>query len=835
MHDRAHTIDHIIRRCWEERSDGIAQGMDLVAVGGYGRGELHPGSDIDLLILHDSADAEAIGEAITSFLTFLWDIGLEVGHSVRTLADCQTQAKADLSVMTTLLESRLLCGAGNLFSRLPDTIARENTWDSPAFFNGKVAEQSARHLRYHDTAHNLEPNIKGSPGGLRDIQILTWIALRHFGFGSLEKLVETGLLTAGQLRILRSSQAFLWRIRFALHLLTGRREDRILFDHQMKLAEMLEYEDASYTLAVEQMMQRYYRAVMEVSRINEMTLQQFEEVILGGETEPQRTLGTSFQVRNGYIETTSDEVFARDPSTLLEIFYLLENNPELRGIAAKTIALVKQHLWLIDEGFRQNPRNHRLFLGILRAPRGVSRTLRRMNTYGVLGLYIPAFGRVVGRMQYDLFHAYTVDAHTLFVVENLRRLALPEWSDDLPHVSQVMQQFDKPEIVYLAGLFHDIAKGRGGDHSELGAVDAESFCLEHGMTRYEAGLVAWLVEHHLTLSITAQKKDLNDPGVILEFARTVGDRIHLEHLYVLTVADVRGTNPSLWNSWKDSLFRELYLATLRTLRHGFANPIVQEELVNDRRTAARNLLFESNLDEEQWQPIWEDFSHEYFLRYKPPEIAWHTQILAERSSPARILVATNSEISDANTLVTVYAPKDLYSFARSTAVLDQLGLDIVHARIVPTASDQSIDTFTILGPDGEPVRDDRIIEQIKARILQALEDSDVEEVVVNRRVPRIAKAFNVPVAIDFSRDAKNERTVVEIIAGDRPGLLSRIGAAFERQGVVIQAAKITTIGERAEDVFFITTEEAHPLTDSQCESLSDALNIALEQSELNLF
>lgn len=828
--DRARAIDLIINRCWLAQTGERSQSMDLVAVGGYGRGELHPGSDIDLLIMHDSADVATIEESITSFLTFLWDIGLEPGHSVRTLAQCQSEAKADLTVMTTLLESRLISGSGKLYAQLPNFITGDATWDSVAFFNGKIEEQHKRHLRYHDTAHNLEPNIKGSPGGLRDIQILSWIARRHFGFGSLEKLVEVGILTAGQLRILRASRAFLWRIRFGLHLLNGRREDRILFDHQIKLAEILDYEDASYTLAVEQMMQRYYRAVMEVSRINEMTLQQFEEIIVGGDKEPSRQLGDNFQVRNGYIEAISDDVFARDPSTLLEVFYLLESKTELRGIAAKTIALIKQHLWLIDESFRQDPRHHRLFLDILRAPIGVSRTLRRMNTYGVLGLYIPAFGRIVGRMQYDLFHAYTVDAHTLFVVENLRRLSLPEWNHELPHVSQVMQKLDKPEIAYLGGLFHDIAKGRGGDHSELGAVDAEAFCLEHGMTRYEAHLVAWLVQEHLTLSVTAQKKDLNDPNVILEFARKVGDQMHLDYLYVLTVSDLRGTNPSLWNSWKDSLFLELYQATSRAIRRGFETPIDQDELVIYRQEYARRLLRETNLSDDQIQSVLKDFTPEYYLRHQPAEVAWHTQILAESRADEPIHVSINSEIFGNNTLVTVYASRELYSFARTTAVFDEFGLDIVDARIVPLENGHSIDTFTVLGPDGQRIDDARMTGQIREKILSALATTQTEDVVVHRRNSRVKKAFSVPVEIDFSRDATNERTVVEIIAGDRPGLLSEIGQVFEQEGVFIQAAKISTIGERAEDVFFITNKDNHPLTDDSCAELDKAISEAIAQA-----
>ena len=411
------------------------------------------------------------------------------------------------------------------------------------------------------------------------------------GTRTLAELVPHKFLTEGQLRILTAGRAFLWRIRFGLHLLTGRREDRLLFDHQVKLAQMLGYEDASFTLAVEQLMQRYYRTVMELSRLNEMLLQLFEEAILLDKNEPPLPLGPRFQSRNGYLEVADDQVFARDPSALLEMFLLLEQNLDLRGVNARTIALVKQHLWLIDEEFRQNPRHHRLFLDILRAPQGVTRTLKRMNTYGVLGLYIPAFGRIVGRMQYDLFHAYTVDAHTLFVVENLRRFALPRFDNEFPSCSTVMQRLEKPEVAYLAGLFHDIAKGRGGDHSELGAVDAEAFCLEHGMSRYDARLVAWLVQHHLLLSLTAQKKDLNDPNVVNEFARTVGDQTHLDYLYVLTVADVRGTNPKIWNSWKESLFAELYHSTRRALRRGVSNPIDKDEFITGRQSASRAAAF----------------------------------------------------------------------------------------------------------------------------------------------------------------------------------------------------------------------------------------------------
>jgi [protein-PII] uridylyltransferase len=824
---RARSIDRVMVACWNHFARSIAESADLVAVGGYGRGELHPESDIDLLVLLESGDAgPKSDEAIGRFLTFLWDIGLEVGHSVRTLDDCETEARKDVTVLTTLMEARLLGGPGRLFAALPEHIGPERMWSSADFFQAKVAEQEARHHHFHDTAYNLEPNVKGSPGGLRDIQTIGWVARRHLGVSRLEQLVDLDFLTEGQLRILLTGQAFLWRIRFGLHLLTGRREDRLLFDHQIKLAEMLGYEDASFTLAVEQLMQRYYRTVMEVSRLNEMLMQLFEEAILLDKSTPSLPINAHFQARNGYLEVVDEQVFARDPSALLEIFLLLEQNLDLKGVSARTIALIKQHLWLIDEEFRQNPRNHRLFLDLLRAPQGVTRTLKRMNTYGVLGLYLPAFGRVVGRMQYDLFHVYTVDAHTLFVVENLRRFALPRFNHEFPHCSAVMQQLEKPEIAYLAGLFHDIAKGRGGDHSELGAVDAESFCLEHGMSRYDARIVAWLVQHHLLLSMTAQKKDLHDPRVITEFARTVGDETHLDYLYVLTVADVRGTNPKIWNSWKDTLFWELYEATKRALRRGVSNPIDKDELIAETRARAERLLSEQGLPPERWQRIWESFSEEYFLRHRPEEIAWHIRVLSEAETTT--CVDINEVVSHGLTAVMVYAPKTLRTFKRATAVLDELGLTIVDARIVPLTEAQNLDTYFVLESDGSPIAGGRRLAEIKYRLLKSLRDEDTQSLKVTRRAPRQVRMFSTPVQVAATNDAVNERTVIELVAGDRPGLLLQVAKVFEQEHVALQNAKIATIGERAEDVFFVTTEDTNePLDEAHRERLGARLREAV--------
>ena len=827
VRQRSRLIDRIILAAWRRHVPLHGDRIALLAVGGYGRGELHPQSDIDLMLLLPEDLDGAAETAMAGFITFLWDIGLEVGHSVRTLEDCDREARGDVTVLTTLLESRLMAGPETLFADLNALLDTSRMWPAADFFRAKLDEQTLRHHRYHDTGYNLEPNVKGSPGGLRDIQMIAWLARRHLGTGRLTDLVEHGFLTPGQLEILTQARALLWRIRFALHILTGRREDRLLFDHQVRLAQMLGYEDASYTLAVEQMMQRYYRTVMEVSRLNEMLVQLFETAILLDPNAPITTLNARFQSRNGYLEAVDEELFQRDPSALLELFLLLEQNLDLRGVDAHTIALIRQHVGLIDEEFRQNPRNQRVFLEILRAPQGVTRTLKRMNTYGILGLYIPAFGRIVGRMQYDLFHAYTVDAHTLFVVENLRRLSLPRFDHELPEASRLMQKLPNPQVAYLAGLFHDIAKGRGGDHSELGAVDAEAFCLEHGMGRYDARLVAWLVRHHLVLSITAQKKDINDPDVISEFGRVVGDQVHLDYLYVLTVSDVRGTNPNLWNSWKATLFSDLYRRTTSALRRGLEHPIDLEELIAETQVNAQNILRNSAIGDAEITAIWQRFTSDYFVQYKAAEIAWHTEALLRGQDSDDLLVDLKETDNQGGTAILVYAPYRIHSFGRTTAVLDQMGLNVVDARIVPTAEGHSLDTYTVLESDGQPVTDQRRISELQARLMTALSASD-RSLTVTRRAPRQVRMFSTPVRISFSDDLTNSRTVLELVAGDRPGLLSQVGEVLRNQGVELENAKITTVGERAEDVFFITTHSGQPLPDTAQTILRDALLAVLE-------
>jgi [protein-PII] uridylyltransferase len=830
VHERAKLVDMVIRDLWHEHAGDLANDVALVAVGGYGRGELHPSSDVDIMLLLPRRLDKSDSERISAFVTCLWDVGLEIGSSVRTVKQCLQEAKMDLTVATTLMEARLIDGPQPLFDEMAAAVSPDQIWPSNEFFAEKRKEQIARHHRYDDSAYKLEPNVKGSPGGLRDIQMIGWVAKRHFGCATLGELVEHNFLTPGQLSRLQDGQAFLWRVRFALHVLTGRREDRILFDHQINLANMLGYEDATYTLGVEQLMQRYYRTVMDLSRLNEMLLQLFEEAILMDPDAKPVPLNDRFQVKNGFLQTVDDQVFANEPSALLELFLTLQQNPEIRGVSAYTVGLIKRNLHRIDEEFRQNPRNHRLFLSILRAPKGVTHELRRMNLYGVLGLYIPSFGRIVGRMQYDLFHAYTVDEHTLFVVSYLRRFALSRFDHEYPHCSRIMQGLEKPEIAYLSGMFHDIAKGRGGDHSELGAVDAESFCLEHGMGKYDARTVSWLVRQHLALSNTAQKKDIGDPDVINEFAALVGDQAHLDFLYVLTVADVRGTNPKLWNSWKASLFRDLYDLTSHALRRGLENPVDREQLILEKHEQARASLHDAGVAVEQIDAVWTLLDEDYFIRHKSDEIVWHTEWLADSDRSSEIgLVDIRRRQDGKGVEAVMYTPRTHRTFAHATAVVDELGMTIVDARIVSLQNDYSLDTFIFIEHDKRIEIDESRLSKIRRSLTRVLTAKGDDVAAVTRTVPRQARMFKTKTVVEFAAVSDQGRTVLELEAADRPGLLSKVGQTFIKQGVDIQTAKIMTIGERAEDVFYITDEAGLPLNEDAQQRLREGLFVKLDR------
>ena len=811
---RARLMDQLLLQAWPRFFGAGASDLALVAVGGYGRGELHPGSDVDLMLLLGEQALDGHRDALENFLTFLWDMGLEVGHSVRTVEDCAHEGAADITIATSLMESRLLAGSAPLFERMRAVTGPDRIWPDFAFFESKQRERQQRCHKYNETAFNLEPNIKEGPGGLRDLQMVGWVTKRHFGASTLWELVEHGFLSAREHEELIECRNFLWQVRFALHVLTGRREDHLLFDHQRRIARQLGYQDQDHNLAVEQFMQRYYRTVNALGRLNEMLMQLFEEAILLADDPDEPTpINRRFQARRGYLEVARPNVFLRYPFALLEIFLVLQQHPELKGLRAATIRLIREQLPLIDDKFREDMRPRSLFMEILRQPCGVTQQLRLMNSYGVLPAYLPEFGPIMGRMQYDLFHAYTVDQHILFVVRNLRRFFLARFVEELPRCNAIMAQLPKPELLYVAGLYHDIAKGRGGDHSELGAGDAERFCRRHGLSSFDTRLVAWLVRHHLTLSMTAQKKDIHDPAVIHDFARLMGDQMHLDYLYLLTVADIRGTNPKLWNTWRDSLLWQLYEATRRALRRGLDHPIDKEERIREVQTQARQRLRATGIDEARANRVWESFGDDYFLRHSADEITWHTRALLKQRYDERPLVLARDDPNRGGTEIFIHTLDQDNLFALITSLLDQLGLTILDARILTGHNGYALDSFTVLEDSGAPIRERGRIKEIITTLHHALSRPDATPILPSRHISRIQRAFQMPTCVSFREDEANSRTVVELVSWDRPGLLCRVGQAFMECGVQLHNAKIATMGARVEDVFFVTDRDNRPLND----------------------
>ena len=821
VYGRSALIDRVLQSIWQRVLREDAQHLTMVAVGGYGRGELLPHSDIDLMILLPATETAQQTAQITAFLTLLWDIGLEVGHSVRTVPDCVTEGERDITVATNLIEARHLAGSTELFEQMRKATSQKRIWCGASFFERKLEEQIARHHKFHDTSYNLEPNIKESPGGLRDIQMIGWVAKRHFGVDTLHGLVKQQFLTEREFCTLRDGQAFLWRIRFALHSLTRRREDRLLFDYQRTLAEQLGYKQGEGpALAVEQFMKDYYRTVFELNRLNDMLLQLFQEAILYANDPGEPVLiNNRFQARKGFIEARHERVFERYPFALLEIFLLLAQHQELKGVRASTIRLIRDHRHIIDDEFRNDLRTRSIFMEIIRQPRGVWHELARMNRYGILAAYLPAFGRIVGQMQYDLFHVYTVDVHSLFVLRNLRRFAAAEYAHEFPLHSELYAAIPKPELLLLAALFHDIAKGRGGDHSELGAADAIAFCTHHDLSQHDTQLVAWLVRNHLLMSTTAQRRDISDPAVINDFARHMQTTVRLNYLYLLTVADIRATSPELWNSWKSALLLELYKATRTALRRGLDNPFMQDEFIEATRTEARQLLLDAGVADTDIEAIWSNLDDDYFLRHSPQDIAWHTRCVIGHTDRDMPLVELRHSDARGGTELFIYTRADDTLFERTTALLDQLGLDIHDARITTAGDGHTLNTYLILDESGTPIRGAFQTQEIIATLTKALSTLDTQRPYVTRRPPRRFQHFNIPTRISFGVDTPSRRTVMELITRDRPGLLSAVGHAFTSCGVRLQNARIATFGSRAEDAFYITDTDNQPLQQTAQDAL----------------
>ncbi len=798
---RCRLVDDLLRQLW--RDQGFPDSVDLVAVGSYGRGELYPASDIDLLILLPGRPDEELAHRLESLISLFWDIGLEIGHSVRTVDECLKEAEGDITVQTALIETRLLTGDPELFRRFGEGL--RSRLNPQAFFKAKKLEQEERYVRYQETPFALEPNTKESPGGLRDLQLVLWIA-RAAGYGhSWQDLEQHGFITQEEVYALEQAQSQLETIRTRLHIVAGRREDRILFDYQEPLAEQLGYRATATRRASEMLMQRYYRTAKLVTQLNVILMQNLGAAIFPPPEQAPEILNDRFQNNHGLLDVIEEDIFQKRPGTLLEAFLMLEQHPELRGMTARTLRALWRARLLIDDAFRADPANRVCFIRLFQQRQGIVHEFRRMNQYGILGRYLPNFGQVVGQMQHDLFHAYTVDQHILQVLRNVRRFTMDEFAHEYPLCSRLINSFERHWVLFVAALFHDIAKGRGGDHSALGQKDAREFCESHGMSEEDTELVVWLVGAHLVMSQVAQKEDISNPGVIAAFAARVKDPRHLTALYLLTVADIRGTSPKVWNAWKGKLLEDLYGMTMTLLEKGEAPE--PKGVIQERQQEALRLLRYFALSDSVHERLWKQLDTVYFLRHSAEEIAWHTRCLHYRINSEAPVVKTrlrHGENSPTCALqVMVYTPDQPDLFARLCGFFGRAGYNIVDAKIHTTKHGYALDSFVLLD----------VGEQEITREMAAIVEHELSERLIAQRPPeappggrlsRHAKHFPIAPEVAIVPDERGQNYLLSIVAADRPGLLYQIAIILAKHHAHLHTAKIVTLGERVEDNFLIS-------------------------------
>jgi [protein-PII] uridylyltransferase len=795
----ARLIDRVLRHLW--RTAKMDRRLALVAVGGYGRGELYPASDVDLLILLPDAGGDSHASQLEALIGMLWDIGLEIGHSVRTVEQCLEEAARDITIQTALLEARFLCGQRALFERFSAAFAAQ--LDPLAFFKAKRLEQEERYAKHHDTPYALEPNCKEHPGGLRDLQIILWVGRAATGARGWRALARHGVISPLEAQQLARAENFLRRVRIGLHLIAQRREDRLLFDHQEALAAQLGMRPTAHRRASEALMQRYYRNAKRITQLNTLFLLEMDERLERRAPAAPCVIDEDFQALHELLDIRDDALFARRPQAILRSFLLLSQRPALKGMTPRTLRALWRARGRIDAAYRRDAENRANFLALFKTERGLTHQLRRMNQFDILGAWLPAFGRIVGRMQHDLFHVYTVDQHILQVIRNLRRLALPEFAHEYPEHARLMAGFPERWRLYLAALFHDIAKGRGGDHARLGMRDARRFCRAHGIAEKDAALIEFLVEHHLTMSLYAQKRDLADPEVIRRFAAIVGSEERLTALYLLTVCDIRGTSPHVWNPWKAKLLDDLYRLTLPLLSGARrAAPGGVEE----RQEAARSKLRLRGLRPGSEEALWREFDTAYFLRHDSDEIAWHTLNLYRQPAPEKAVVRARMNPAGAGLQVMIYTRDQPELFARLCGLFARLGFTIVEAKIHTTRHAYALDSFALLDPERQmPYRD--MLSLIEHALSEELTHLPPLAPPPRTRLSRRARHMPLTPEVTLRSDESGRHYLLSVAAVDRPGLLYEIARALARHGIAVHGAKIMTLGERVEDVFLISGAE----------------------------
>lgn len=794
LHDLCRNVDHVLSNIWKHFN--FPKEASLVAVGGYGRGELFPYSDVDVLILlHEQPDA-ALKEKLENLVQLFWDIGLDIGHSIRTVDECMQESAADITVQTSLLEARWITGSRKLFKEMQQRYAE--AMNPQKFFQEKLLELQQRHIKYEDTAYSLEPNCKESPGGLRDLQVILWVAKAANLGNSWKELAERGLITDTEARQLKRNERAFKDIRIRLHMHAGRREDRLIFDVQTPIAETFGFKTTESRRASEYLMQRYYWAAKAVTQLNIILLQNIEANLFPQPSVP-RPLNEHFNEVNGFIDIARDDTFESSPSTLLEVFLVMARHSELKGMTARTLRALWHARLLMDAEFRHDIFNRSLFLQILQSPQGITHALRRMNQMSILGRYLPNFRRIIGQMQHDLFHAYTVDQHILMVVRNLRRFTMPEHAHEYPFCSQLMANFNQPWVLYIAALFHDIAKGRGGDHSVLGMTDAKKFCHDHGLSRANSELIVFLVQNHLTMSQVAQKQDLSDPDVVQHFANLVKDERHLTALYLLTVSDIRGTSPKVWNAWKGKLLEDLYRMTLRVL--GGEAPSKDSELKNRQNDALKALRL-YGLPQDAHEKLWQQLDVAYFLRHDASDIAWQTRALHDRiDSQVPVVKCRLSPIGE-GLQITVYVKDQPDLFARICNYFDSKNFGILDAKIHTTKNGYALDTFLVIEPAfANNYRD--IINLIEHELADILLRPIPLSPPNRGRLSRLSRTFPIVPTVDLRPDDRGQYYLLSISANDRNGLLYAVANVLTKYKINLHTAKIMTLGERVEDVFIV--------------------------------
>ena len=816
MDDLTSLVDELVLDAWQQHLSAHND-VALFAVGGYGRRELHPGSDIDLLVL--AKRPEKLRTPIENFLRDVFDLNLEVGHSVRDVKGCLQQARADITVATALLERRVMAGDMTLVRKLDEKLKPDRVGSADEFFRAKYEEQTQRHDNYLDTDYNLEPNVKTSPGGLRDIHTALWICLRQFATTDTEQLVALGVLTDQERRWLEDGRRFLWWVRFGLHLIVGRKEDQLRFAHQRELAQRLGFVDTDAKSGVERFMQHYYRHVLALTEVNDIIIQFFRERSDKPRRDKVETINDDFVLRNKHIETQGEDVFRNNPAALLEMFVIIAHREDVEGVSAATIRLIRESLHLIDDSFRNKAEHTQLFMRLLKAPFNIVTQLTRMRRYGVLARYIPEFGQIVGQMQHDLFHIYTVDAHTMMVIGNMRRFRYPEAMQHAPVAHQCVQAIPKPELLYIAGLYHDIGKGRGGDHSELGAVDARLFCQRHQLNAADTDTVCWLVERHLYMSSVSQHQDIYDPEVVQDFAREVRSEMRLNYLYALTVADINATNPTLWNNWRASLLRHLFNETRKALKNGLASlPDRADAIKACQESALERLQDATETTPQQINTLWQDLGEDLFLRHPPAQIAQLTEHLLEHNRADGVFVhledTPTQSASEGATLIYLMLADRPGVFAAIVTSLSKLNLSIVDASIHTSASGQCFNTVTVLNHAGEAIAEqDSLRQRICDSLRKSLNDETLDTAGEERRISRQLRELPWPTEVEVTTE--DNLTTISILAADRPGLLAHLGLLFMELKLTLRSARITTLGERVEDIFIVQNERGEGLYDTE--------------------